>query len=213
MKPWGTCHAVLAARKEVDGPFAVINSDDYYGPEAFREIYRYLEEHPDKPGCYEFAMVGYLLGNTVTEHGHVARGCARRMRSTICSVSQSTPTSRRPGRTPAPRWMAGRPGPVCRGDTVVSMNLWGFTPAFFGRRRRASPRFWTRYWQRTPRRGEYFLPSVVTQLLEEKRARVKVLRSTDKWYGVTYREDKPQVVAAIAAMTQSGLYPERLWDI
>ena len=74
VKPWGTCHAVLAARKEVDGPFAVINSDDYYGPEAFREIYRYLEEHPDKPGCYEFAMVGYLLGNTVTEHGHVARG-------------------------------------------------------------------------------------------------------------------------------------------
>ena len=106
---------MLAARKEVDGPFAVINSDDYYGPEAFREIYRYLEEHPDKPGCYEFAMVGYLLGNTVTEHGHVARGCARRMGSTICSVSQSTPTSRRTGRTPAPRWMAGRPGPVCRG--------------------------------------------------------------------------------------------------
>lgn len=115
VKPWGTCHAVLAARKVVDGPFAVINSDDYYGPEAFREIYRYLEEHPDRPGCYEFAMVGYLLGNTVTEHGHVARGCARRMGSTICSGSRSTPTSRRTGRTPAPRRTAGRPGPACRG--------------------------------------------------------------------------------------------------
>ena len=115
VKPWGTCHAVLAARKEVDGPFAVINSDDYYGPEAFWEIYRYLEEHTDNPGCYEFAMVGYLLGNTVTEHDMWPGGCARRMRSTICSVSQSTPTSRRTGRTPAPRWMAGRPGPVCRG--------------------------------------------------------------------------------------------------
>ena len=74
VKPWGTCHAVLAARNIVDGPFAVVNADDYYGPEGFREIYQYLESHPDSDNCYEFAMVGYLLGNTVTEYGHVARG-------------------------------------------------------------------------------------------------------------------------------------------
>ena len=99
------------------------------------------------------------------------------------------------------------------GDTVVSMNLWGFTPSFLWEAEARFPAFLDQVLAEDPQKGEYFLPSVVTQLLEEKRARVKVLRSTDKWYGVTYREDKPQVVAAIAAMTQSGLYPERLWDI
>lgn len=102
-------------RKEVDGPFAVINSDDYYGPEAFREIYRYLEEHPDKPGCYEFAMVGYLLGNTVTEHGHVARGvCQEDEEHYLLRVTEHTHIEKA-GADAAPRWMAGRPGPVCRG--------------------------------------------------------------------------------------------------
>ena len=96
---------------------------------------------------------------------------------------------------------------------MVSMNLWGFTPSFLWEAEARFPAFLDQVLAEDPQKGEYFLPSVVTQLLEEKRARVKVLRSTDKWYGVTYREDKPQVVAAIAAMTQSGPYPERLWDI
>ena len=91
VKPWGTCHAILAARKVVDGPFAVINSDDYYGPEAFREMYDYLSTHEDQPGCYEYAMVGYLLGNTVTEHGHVARGvCVETEAHFLQSVTEHT---------------------------------------------------------------------------------------------------------------------------
>ena len=213
VKPWGTCHAVLAARKEVDGPFAVINSDDYYGPEAFREIYRYLEEHPDKPGCYEFAMVGYLLGNTVTEHGHVARGvCQEDEEHYLLRVTEHTHIEKA-GADARSTVDGGETWTRLPGDTVVSMNLWGFTPSFLWEAEARFPAFLDQVLAEDPQKGEYFLPSVVTQLLEEKRARVKVLRSTDKWYGVTYREDKPQVVAAIAAMTQSGLYPERLWDI
>ena len=213
VKPWGTCHAVLAARKEVDGPFAVINSDDYYGPEAFREIYRYLEEHPDKPGCYEFAMVGYLLGNTVTEHGHVARGvCQEDGEHYLLRVTEHTHIEK-DGADARSTVDGGETWTRLPGDTVVSMNLWGFTPSFLWEAEARFPAFLDQVLAEDPQKGEYFLPSVVTQLLEEKRARVKVLRSTDKWYGVTYREDKPQVVAAIAAMTQSGLYPERLWDI
>jgi len=204
---------VLAARKEVDGPFAVINSDDYYGPEAFREIYRYLEEHPDKPGCYEFAMVGYLLGNTVTEHGHVARGvCQEDEEHYLLRVTEHTHIEKA-GADARSTVDGGETWTRLPGDTVVSMNLWGFTPSFLWEAEARFPAFLDQVLAEDPQKGEYFLPSVVTQLLEEKRARVKVLRSTDKWYGVTYREDKPQVVAAIAAMTQSGLYPERLWDI
>ena len=204
---------MLAARKEVDGPFAVINSDDYYGPEAFREIYRYLEEHPDKPGCYEFAMVGYLLGNTVTEHGHVARGvCQEDEEHYLLRVTEHTHIEK-DGADARSTVDGGETWTRLPGDTVVSMNLWGFTPSFLWEAEARFPAFLDQVLAEDPQKGDYFLPSVVTQLLEEKRARVKVLRSTDKWYGVTYREDKPQVVAAIAAMTQSGLYPERLWDI
>ena len=112
VKPWGTCHAVLAARNIVDGPFAVVNADDYYGPEGFREIYQYLESHPDSDNCYEFAMVGYLLGNTVTEHGHVARGiCEEDENNYLLQASRSTPTSRRWAPTRATPRTTARPGP------------------------------------------------------------------------------------------------------
>ena len=173
----------------------------------------YLEEHPDKPGCYEFAMVGYLLGNTVTEHGHVARGvCQEDEEHYLLRVTEHTHIEK-DGADARSTVDGGETWTRLPGDTVVSMNLWGFTPSFLWEAEARFPAFLDQVLAEDPQKGEYFLPSVVTQLLEEKRARVKVLRSTDKWYGVTYREDKPQVVAAIAAMTQSGLYPERLWDI
>ena len=213
VKPWGTAHAILAARKEVDGPFAVVNADDYYGPEGFKKIYDYLESHPDQPGCYEFAMVGYLLGNTVTENGHVARGiCEEDSENYLTRVTERTRIEK-DGADARFTEDDGATWTHLSGNTIVSMNLWGFTESFLKEAEARFPAFLDKALAENPLKGEYFLPSVVTQLLEEKKARVKVLRSTDKWYGVTYREDKPVVVNAIAEMTANGLYPDKLWEV
>lgn len=211
VKPWGTAHAILAARKVVDGPFAVVNADDYYGPEGFKKIYDYLESHPDQPGCYEFAMVGYLLGNTVTENGHVARGiCEEDSENYLTRVTERTRIEK-DGADARFTEDDGATWTHLSGNTIVSMNLWGFTESFLKEAEARFPAFLDKALAENPLKGEYFLPSVVTQLLEEKKARVKVLRSTDKWYGVTYREDKPLVVEAIARKTAEGQYPENLW--
>ena len=125
VKPWGTCHAVLAARNIVDGPFAVVNADDYYGPEGFREIYQYLESHPDSDNCYEFAMVGYLLGNTVTEHGHVARGiCEEDENNYLLKVTEHTHIEKM-GADARYTEDDGKTWTEVPGSTIVSMNLWG----------------------------------------------------------------------------------------
>ena len=211
VKPWGTCHAILAARKVVDGPFAVINSDDYYGPEAFPEMYDYLSTHEDRPGCYEYAMVGYLLGNTVTEHGHVARGvCVETADHFLQSVTEHTHIEKDGDNARSTR-DGGETWEQLPGDTIVSMNLWGFTRSFLTEAEERFPAFLDRALKDDPVKGEYFLPSVVSALIGEGKARVKVLRSRDRWYGVTYHEDKPVVVAAIARMTKERLYPANLW--
>ena len=211
VKPWGTAHAILAARDLIRGPFAVINADDCYGPEGFRAIYDYLEGHPDRPGCYEYAMVGYLLGNTVTEHGHVARGVCREDRDGyLLQVTERTHIEP-DGKDARYTEDEGKTWHPLPGDTVVSMNLWGFTRSFVDEAWGRFPAFLDRTLQTNPLKGEYFLPGVVTQLLEEEKARVKVLRSHDKWYGVTYQEDKPAVMAALADKTARGLYPDELW--
>lgn len=213
VKPWGTCHAILAARDVVDGPFAVVNADDYYGPEGFREIYDYLSANPDRPGCYEFAMVGYRLGNTVTENGSVARGiCEEDEHSFLLRVTERTRIEAE-GADARFTEDGGETWTHLSGDTVVSMNLWGFTRSFMDEARARFPAFLDKTLAENPLKGEYFLPSVVTQLLDEHKARVKVLRSADKWYGVTYREDRPVVLKAIADMTASGLYPDNLWEV
>ena len=212
VKPWGTCHAILAARKVVDGPFAVINADDYYGPEAFQAIYDYLEHHPDRENCYEYAMVGYLLGNTVTEHGHVSRGvCEEDEDHFLLRVTEHTHIEKA-GDDARFTEDEGKTWTNLSGSTIVSMNLWGFTQSFLREAQERFPAFLDRTLTETPLKGEYFLPSVVTQLLEEGKARVKVLRSHDRWFGVTYKADKPQVVEAITRMTAQGLYPENLWE-
>ncbi len=211
IKPWGTAHAILAARRVVDGPFAVINADDYYGPEGFRAIYDYLESCPDRPGCYEYAMVGYLLGNTVTEHGHVARGvCEEDGEHFLVRVTERTHIEK-DGADARFTEDDGKTWTPLAGDTIVSMNLWGFTASFLREAEARFPAFLDRALVEDPLKGEYFLPSVVTQLLDEGKARVKVLRSQDRWHGVTYKEDKPLVVAAIAEKTAQGLYPDDLW--
>ena len=203
-KPWGTSHAVYAARDVIDAPFAVINADDYYGPEAFREIYGYLSTHADD-GQYRYAMVGYLLQNTVTEHGTVARGvCVENADGTLASVTERTKIGTYAGgihftEDDGATWTDLAP------NSVVSMNLWGFTPSF--------PAFLDNVMKTNPLKGEYFLPSVVSALIAEGKATVQVLKSHDKWYGVTYKEDKPVVVAAIAEKTAAGLYPDNLWEV
>ena len=213
VKPWGTCHAILAARDVVDGPFAVVNADDYYGPEGFREIYDYLAANPDRPDCYEFAMVGYRLGNTVNENGSVARGiCEEDEHNFLVRVTERTRIEAE-GADARFTEDGGETWTHLSGDTVVSMNLWGFTRSFMDEARARFPAFLDKTLAENPLKGEYFLPSVVTQLLDEHKARVKVLRSADKWYGVTYREDRPVVLKAIADMTASGLYPDNLWEV
>ena len=209
-KPWGTAHAALAARKAVDGPFAIINADDYYGPEAFREIYDYLSAHEDGD-VYEYVMVGYLLKNTVTENGTVARGvCEETADQFLTRVTERTKIEK--GEPPRFTEDDGKTWTALPADTIVSMNMWGFTRSFLDEAWKRFPAFLDKALAENPAKAEYFLPTVVSQLIDEGRARVKVLRSEDKWYGVTYREDKPTVVSAIAEKTKSGLYPDRLWE-
>ena len=211
VKPFGTAPAILAARKVVDGPFAVVNADDYYGPQAFKTIYDYLSQHPDQPDCYEFAMVGYRLDNTVTEHGHVARGvCLEDENNYLVSVTERTHIEK-DGADARYTEDDGATWTALPGDAVVSMNLWGLTRSFIDEAWARFPAFLDETLKENPLKGEYFLPSVISALIEEGKARVKVLRSSDKWHGVTYQADKPAVVAAIAEKTASGLYPEDLW--
>lgn len=210
VKPWGTCHAVLSARKFIDGPFAVINADDYYGPGAFPSIYDYLEKAVDDEK-YRYCMVGYLLENTLTENGHVARG--------VCEVSEDGQLSDIVERTKIMR----RDGGIAFSEddgvtwtdleegTTVSMNFWGFTRSFVEEMQARFPAFLDKALAENPLKGEYFLPGVVDQLIKEDKASVKVLKSADKWYGVTYKEDKQSVVDALQSMKDKGLYPEKLW--
>ena len=211
-KPWGTAQAVLAARNVVDGPFAVINADDYYGPEGFEEIFNYLLHHPDTPEMYEYAMVGYLLKNTVTENGSVARGvCTETASGYLHNVVERTKIVKGEMN---PRYTEddGATWHDLSEDDIVSMNLWGFQKSYLEEAWAGFPEFLDKAIAENPMKGEYFLPTVVSNLLSQKKARVKVLRSNDKWYGVTYKEDKPMVVEALADLRQKGLYPEKLWD-
>ena len=210
-KPWGTAHAALAARSVVDGPFAIINADDYYGPEAYQKIYDYLASHEDS-SVYEYVMVGYLIKNTVTENGTVARGvCEETGEQFLSQITERTKIEK----GPPPRFTEddGQTWTELDENTIVSMNMWGFTRSFLDEALARFPAFLYKTLAENPLKGEYFLPSVVSQLIGEGKARVKVLRSEDKWYGVTYREDKPTVVAAIAEKTTSGLYPDNLWEV
>ena len=211
VKPWGTCHAVLAAKQAVgDRPFAVINADDYYGPEAFRVIYDYLSTHEDG-AVYDYCMVSYQLRNTVSENGSVSRGvCVANADGTLASVTERTRIETYEGGIHYTE-DGGESWVDIPGDTPVSMNLWGFGASFM---REAEARFagWlSESLKSNPLKCEYFLPTVASALIDEGKAAVRVLHSADKWYGVTYREDKPFVVAALAQKTADGLYPEALW--
>ena len=210
-KPWGTCHAVLCAKDAIDSaPFAVINADDYYGVSAFEVIYKALTQLRDDE-TYHYCMVGYLLGNTVTEHGSVARGvCEADSNGYLATINERTRVEKYDGgihyTEDGENWVR------LPEDTIVSMNLWGFTPSFLEEVAVRFPVFLAHALQTNPAKAEYYLPFAVEALLNEGKADVKILRSPDKWYGVTYAADKPQVVAALKEKTAEGLYPDGLWN-
>ena len=206
-KPWGTSHAVLCAKEAIgDAPFAVINADDYYGKQAYREIFQFLSK-----GGSDYCMVGYRLGNTVTENGSVARG--------VCSVDEKGFLTHVVERTKIETYAGGIHFTTDDGeswedldaDTPVSMNMWGFTPDFLAAIEADFPRFFREDVQKNPVKAEMFLPMTVGQLLQAHKCCVKMLRTADKWFGVTYAADKPVVVAQLQAMTDRGLYPRGLW--
>ena len=212
-KPWGTSHAVLCAKEELDGaPFAVINADDYYGRSAFRVIYDYLSKAEDGEK-YDYCMVGYELGKTVTEHGTVARGvCCADENGYLSSVTERTKIAKYDGGIHFTE-DDGASWTDLPEDTIVSMNMWGFTGSFLKEIEAGFPAFLDKALAENPLKGEYYLPGTVSWLLCEGKVTVKVLESHDKWYGVTYAADKPVVVAALRDMTAKGMYPEKgLWS-
>jgi dTDP-glucose pyrophosphorylase len=206
-KPFGTAHALLCCLGTVDEPFAVINADDYYGANAFSKIYDFLM-NSDDDGKYHFAMVGYRIKNTVTEQGTVARG--------VCEYDEDSMLKRVTERTKISTNKDGKIWYTEDGedfdldpDTLVSMNLWGFTPAYLRECEARFPKFLDENLPKNPEKCEFFLPSVVSELIAEGKADVKVLDNTDKWYGVTYKEDKVTVVEAFKRLKAEGVYPEQ----
>lgn len=210
VKPWGTCHAVLAARDLIEGAFAVINADDYYGPGAFQVMFDFLSKAKDGDK-YDFSMVGYQLEKTLTENGHVARGiCEVTKEGLLKDIVERTKIMYRDGGIAYTEDDGATWKELIEG-TTVSMNFWGFTNSMMKEMEARFPAFLTRAIEENPLKGEYFLPGVVDQLVKENKAQVKVLKSADKWYGVTYKEDKQGVVDALQAMKDKGDYPDKLW--
>jgi dTDP-glucose pyrophosphorylase len=210
-KPWGTAHAVLCCRDAVDGPFAMINADDYYGPSAFRDMYAALKQADCGAFPMDFSMVGYILGNTLTDNGKVARGVCRTAGDRLLSIVEQKYVVKTPE---GPKFSLddGKTFSSLPADSTVSMNFWGFTPAIFGELEKRFPRFLGADLPKNPKTEEMYIPNVVGDLLREGLATVKVMHSGDKWYGVTYKADKPDVERAVAGFISSGLYPERLWE-
>ena len=209
-KPWGTAHAVMAARHLADGPIAVINADDYYGPGAFQTIYDFLEGACDGEK-YSYCMVGYDIENTLTENGFVSRGvCKTSEQGFLTEITERTKIQWKDGEIVYTE-DAGKTWKNLPNGTTVSMNFWGFTPSMMKEMEAGFPAALDKILAENPLKGEYFLPGVVDRLLREGKAEVKVLKSRDRWYGVTYKEDKESVVSALQSMKDKGEYPDKLW--
>lgn len=210
IKPWGTGHAVLTAASVIDAPFVVINADDFYGQEAFSKMYQFLKNATETK-IQQYAMVGYLLKNTVTENGSVARGICETENGKLKTIVERTRIEKC-SKGIAFTENGGETWTELPPDTIVSMNLFGFTPRFFETLREAFHTFFKRDVPQNPLKSEYFLPFVVNDMIASGRAEVTVLSSKDQWHGVTYKEDKEQVVNAILKMTEDGIYSSPLWQ-
>ena len=205
-RPWGTAHAILCAKEEIHGPFAVVNADDFYGRGAFEAIAGFLSApHAEN----EYAMVGYRLRNAMTDNGYVARGVCEIKNGLLAGVTERTHIEKR-GEDAAYTEDGEHFFPLS-GDTVVSMNLWGFSPMILTEIERRFPVFLRENLKKNPQRCEFYLPSVANAQIQEGTASIRVLDTTETWYGVTYREDLISVREAIASMRAEGKYPEVLF--
>ena len=203
-KPLGTAHALYCCKDVLDGPFAVINSDDYYGQSCFKTLYDFLNNEASE---HHYAMVGYVLHNTLTDHGSVARGRCIVENGKLVNVIERTKIEKRDGKVQLfldNEWQDIDP------NTLVSMNMWAFTPDIIDEITKKFEEF-QKVLENDPMKGEFYIPNVVGELLREHKCDVKMLESHDKWYGVTYQEDKESVKEGIASLYKKGCYPEPLW--
>jgi hypothetical protein len=206
VKPWGTAHAVLCAAPAITGPFATINADDFYGPAGFRAAAAFLADHaaPDR-----HALIAYELAKTLSEHGTVSRGVCAVEDGRLAAITELTSIGRaRDGRITAATEAGER---VLAADTPVSLNLWAFHPAVLAEFGERFPLFLETAVPANPLKAEFFLPSVPDALIREGRAAFDVLTTPDRWYGVTYADDLPEVRAALAGLRRDGVYPADLW--
>ena len=211
-KPWGTAQALLAVKPLVNGPFAAINADDFYGASAYATIYDWLSRPGEDDGKNHFAMVGYRIENTVSDHGSVARG--------ICEADAGWYLTSIVERTLVEKSGSGARFSEDKGETwsdipagtLVSMNFWGLNERFFETAEQDFPPFLDENLPKNPMKCEYLLPSEIGTQLTNGACDVKVLESPDTWYGMTYREDRPGVINAVEAMHSAGVYPKPLWQ-
>ena len=211
VKPWGTGHAILCCKDVLDAPFAVINADDFYGRDAFVQLFNFLKNNEESDPM-KISMVGYVLENTLTENGHVARGvCQVDEEGYLQKIDERTMIQKIDGQAHYSEDDGKTFVPVSN-TAPVSMNMWGFPLAYLRALEEKFPIFLKKAMDENPLKGEFYLPVVVDELLHDDAATVKVLHSADKWFGVTYKEDKPVVEASIQALKDSGAYPETLWE-
>ncbi|BCN32210.1 nucleotidyltransferase family protein [Anaeromicropila herbilytica] len=209
-KPWGTGQAILCCKDLVDGPFAVINADDYYGKDAFVKINEFLKNPEVVVGKYSFCMAGFILGNTLSDNGSVTRGiCTVNAYDVLVDVKE-TSGIRPEGDIAVAIGCDGREYEVNL-DDVVSMNMWGFTKEIFKELEEGFPKFLDKLGENRLK-AEYLLPVIVDGLIKDDKAQVKVLRTDDKWVGVTYKEDKKVVVETIMGYVKDGIYPMALYN-
>ena len=204
IKPWGTGQAVLACRDVLDGPFAVINADDYYGKEAFRKVYAFLKEHESTQ--YEYCMAGFVLSNTLSENGTVTRGvCEMDEHANLLTVHETKGVAMDEAGI-----VRSKDGDAIPGDSLVSMNMWGLTADFVEILKTEFVDFLSKV-EPGDLKAEFLLPTIIDKLLKKEIASVKVLSTHDKWMGVTYAEDKAAMIASIEKMIEDGIYNEKLW--
>ena len=204
-KPWGTTHALLACRDVVKAPFAIINADDFYGKDAYKVVYDFLVNEVKD---YEYGMVGYLCNNTLTDFGTVTRGLCKEENGYLKAITEIQKIARKDGE--AVYEEDGEWKPLDK-NALVSMNFWGFTPKIFEQCKEIFDEFIKKGVVENPMKSEHVIPTAVGDLIRDNKCKVKMLSSKDKWFGVTYREDKPMVEENIQKMKDDNVYPFDLW--
>lgn len=206
VKPWGTAHAIACAKESIDGPFAVLNADDYYGPNSIRIIHDFLTE-PHNPD--EHAMVGFRLRNTVTEHGSVSRGVCETENGYLRQITERARVEKRGADAACTE--DGETWIPLSGDTAVSMNLWGFQAELLEQIEPRFAAFLDENLTKNPLKCEYYLPLLADALIREGKGSVRVLPTPDAWHGMTYSEDLKDLTAALNKLREGRIYPETLW--